>query len=559
MTKNNKLLFYLVLSACLGICFSSFSHNQASHKRENLDNYLDNIGSNLEEKTHIISYMRKNLGGNYLEIGTGGDTISYILKSLPKDYRGTVIASDVDQEILDAIPKRHPELQEYLDGSASSSLVLMKLDATQMGAIKNNSLSGINASAIAHEIVSYVPPRTALSQFFIESARSLEKNGVFIYRDPATQDNPAEINTLMLENPIAKRFAILFFSRFLDRNYTHITDMQGACAKPDFKYVESLRIYASINGKVSQEVLGYYDFLEKPSSSFNFSAPLSIQAPRRLLNEFQRHYVLFLKDVFPQAFSSAKALQTGKNILRETPVLAHKVLLEKIDSLNLNFNDDSLSSEEHSLFIKEHKNLEELIAKGSIWQGKDINAVDDLNQYLKDHKASPTLYSIVDSDRIWLDAKLNAILYRGKNQGIMKRLELLDSDDFPDESLDWLQREGDEHYFYYDLSEFLAFLLQLSDYYFPLIGKEGYIFAPIDSDAIYSLSRELYQETLERDMCQFNMCGQNQEFVTDKRVLHLQLMPREEGIKILGNLVKTYPEKYEKLANALQQKDHHVF
>ena len=309
--KKNTFLFILFSSILLPSL--SFSHNHISHKQEDTEKYLNDISCNLEEKTQITCYMKDNPDKTYLEMGAGGDSISHIFKCLPESYRGTLIASDLDKEILDAIPNRHPELKNNLLKDSKQKLILMPLDATQMRTIKDESLAGINASAIAHEVVSYIPPRTALSQLFLESARSLEKEGVFIYRDPMSQDDPSKINTLVINTPFANRFAILFLSRFLDRNFSHITNMEGSCAKPDFSYIELVRIITTFkNG--STEALSYQDFLATPTSDFDLSAPISIEAPRRLINELQRHYVLFAKDIYPQAFTSHLALETGNHI-----------------------------------------------------------------------------------------------------------------------------------------------------------------------------------------------------------------------------------------------------
>lgn len=196
---------------------------------------------------------------------------------------------------------------------------------------------------------------------------------------------------------------------------------------------------------------------------------------------------------------------------------------------------------------------------GSMWIGNDTNSISDLALYLEEHNAHPNLYNIIDHNTIWIDAKMTAILYRSKNQGILERFRPVNEDQLPYDSLEWLQREGDEHYFYYDTSEFLTFLLQLSDYYFSLIGKENYVLAPISAEAIYSFPRELYQETLQRDMQQFDMHGEDQDFVTGKTVIHLKIMPREDAIEILKTLIYNQPEKYRSLSRVIKQKERYDF
>lgn len=121
-----------------------------------------------------------------MDLGTGGDSIAYMLNKIPDELPETLIGTDLDQTILKAIPQRHPEVSPYLMQSDATNLQLklLRMDATNMDPLSENSVDGISASALTHEIFSYVPVKDGLDQFFIELIRVLKPHGVFVYRDP---------------------------------------------------------------------------------------------------------------------------------------------------------------------------------------------------------------------------------------------------------------------------------------------------------------------------------------------------------------------------------------
>src|SRR5690606_21671807 len=98
----------------------------------------------------------ENPAGTYLEVGTGGDPVADLLSKIPNELSPTIIASDVDEKVLMSLVERHPKLQKYLlDRPTGPKLRLQQLDATNMCCLKSESIDGINASAVVHEIVSY--------------------------------------------------------------------------------------------------------------------------------------------------------------------------------------------------------------------------------------------------------------------------------------------------------------------------------------------------------------------------------------------------------------------
>ena len=142
------------------------------HKNEHLSTYLNDISTELEEKTQILEHILTRNAGQYMDLGTGGDALNYLLKNIPGHYPITIIGSDIDNGILEAIPNRHPSIKKFMHCKNANQLQckLFRMDATNMVYLLENELDGINASALTHEIYSYVPTKTGLDQFFSEIA-----------------------------------------------------------------------------------------------------------------------------------------------------------------------------------------------------------------------------------------------------------------------------------------------------------------------------------------------------------------------------------------------------
>ncbi len=192
------------------ICISFFSALQANnldvvdHKNTQLKLYLDAIQYNVQEKIGILPYVLQKEIGTYLEIGTGGDPISELMKSIPTHYNVKIIASDVDQNVLDSVLTRHPELQQYVDNQEGPQLHLQQLNAVDMNVIPNNHLDGINASSVLHEIISYAGGLDGCKKFFQEAHRVLKENGILIYRDPEFVSNKEQSVTVRFKNKPSK-------------------------------------------------------------------------------------------------------------------------------------------------------------------------------------------------------------------------------------------------------------------------------------------------------------------------------------------------------------------
>lgn len=68
----------------------------------------------------------------FLEIGTGGDPIAAMLEKIPQASRTKLIASDVDERVLQSLPMRHLLLKRYIGSEQGPCLYLQQLNAVDM-------------------------------------------------------------------------------------------------------------------------------------------------------------------------------------------------------------------------------------------------------------------------------------------------------------------------------------------------------------------------------------------------------------------------------------------
>lgn len=543
MSKNfkfRKIFAGLLILSNNMLCDIRSSWATVDHKTPLLNAYLDQISENQEEKAGILDIIRSQKSGSFLDIGSGRDTISYIINNLPTDDISSVnlIAADIEGKTLAEIAKKYPEFYLNLDRKSNIDLSLVKMDATEMHQIKESSIKAINASALVHEINSYVPSKTPIDRFFGEAIRILEKDGFLVYRDPTLQSDPESINMLDIKNDFAKKFAVLFLPKFLDNKLTLIKDMHGKSIKPEFHYQDRLTVTLSLVGSNKPITLDYDNFLSMQTSSIDFKKDISIKAPRRLLSEIQRHYILFIKNVYPLGFVDGQAINPGKIIASYTPKMAKQVVSSFTKSLKVNY-EQKLKTSDVKLLTAESSRIDELMHKGCKIK---LNAAElaFFENLIKEHNISGNLYKI-EADNIWLDAKLLTILYNRFNQQ-------LDRHNLPVETMQWLVREGEEFYFYFTTQQLLDYLHKFCQFYLKGTSKEGCVLAPVSDQHIKYASRELYNELLDRDMLQLNSEQEKQEFVTTKTIITFQLM----SPKLVEQKLKNQKVKYSMGANEVK-------
>ena len=553
---SKKYLYILVFIFSYFHIGSVCSH--VDHKQDNMDKYLQDLNFNLPEKIKIVEYINKNKKGVYLELGSGGDSIGEIVDNVDPGLPLKIIVADLDDNVLKSIPKRYPEINKYIENTDKNklSVELVHLDATNLYVIETSTIQGINASALAHEVHSYSSSKSGLDQFFLESARVLDENGMLIYRDPILQDDAGSPNILVLKESLYKMFVTLLFPKLLDIEFTKIKDMYGNSIKPDFSYTENTTINLHLKHERYRKSMTVAEFIGTPSRHIDFNQDISVVGPRRILSEIERHYVLFLKDVYPCGFIDSTSLQEGKLLSDITPDLARTSVRNFSTNLGVNFGE-VLDNKDVSILTMEKDNIREFINRGVEMESTSLLS-SNISELFHKKKVDHALYKINDN-MIWLDAKLLMLLYNGQGKGILDKFTLINSNEnkLPFISMDWLRREGEEYYYYLSMDEFLDYLYRLSDFYFDSIGKGDLMFCPINSDSGVVVSeRYLYKNILERDSVQIDMQGEKQDFVVSKAIVNLQLMKKEKAIEIYKKIIANNPDKYTILAASLVEGQH---
>jgi hypothetical protein len=507
---------------CLPIAISLLTSQNTTfasvdHKNVKLHSYLDQISENLDEKTGIINIIKKNKTGSYLDIGSGRDAISHMVKRLSGENLKHIklIAADLEGKTLTAIAKHYPELFRSRKPS-KINLSLIKMDGTEMHQLQDNSITAINASALLHEINSYVAPKTPIDRFFGESIRILKKEGFLFYRDPTLQSNPEATNSLTIRNDLAKKFVSLFLPKFLDTRLTQLRDMHGNPIKPNFHYQEKLKVIVHLVGQDKPSTFDYQGFCSTKSADIDFGRDISIIAPRRLLSEIQRHYVLFIKDVYPVGFVDSR--EGDNNLISKTPNKAKDTVIRFAKSLGIDYSK-KLSRQDLETLTAERRKIDSLVGNG-VTVNVSGQEMKDLESLLKSQGVPSALYK-TGPQGMWLDAKLFTILYNRLPQQCR-------SENLPNDSMVWLTREGEEFYFYFTTQELMDYLKKFCKFFLKNTDKEGYSLKPVD---ISYAQRDLYTNLLERDMMQMDGNNAKQEFITSKTIINFQLIRQEQVMK----------------------------
>lgn len=527
------------LTTAFFVCISNFSLDclaSVDHKNHELDHYLAQISGNQDEKSDVIvDIIKQYKHGTFLDIGSGRDTLPQIIEQLPNDQIEDVkiIAADLEGKTLTEIAEKYPSLLD-LEDKSNVKLVLSKMDATEMYKIGSNSVKAINASAVLHEVNSYVPVKTPIDRFFLESIRVLEKNGFLIYRDPTLQSDPDVINRLVLKGDLAKKFTFLFLPKFLDTKLTKLVDMHGNPVKPKFNYQDSLSFKLFLKGDNKPVTLGFFEFFALPTHDIDFTKEINLSAPRRLLSEIERHYVLFVKNVYPIDFLEEGKLQVNKTLHEATNSLSEKVVKSYAESVGVEFDTKLNEAALNKLHGEENK-INSLIEKGiELTLAGNNQEGERLRALLKKQNVPLDLYKFSD-EKLWLDAKLIPIVY-GHFPSLVSLREL------PLESMKWLEREGEEFYFYYTTAELIDYLQKFCNYYLKGTDKEGYVLTPASQNDIKYADRSLYKDTLAKDMLQLDTQGNKQEFVTSKTIIRFQL--KHNSGKVDSTLVHSEHNKH---------------
>lgn len=275
--------------------------------------YLGQISNNIEEKVDVIECalekrrlpQAKDGKIRIVELGTGGG------ESLRKLKKATASDSNVEMIALDVMPELLHPLREELNVEAVAA------DAGHMP-FESGSISGINASAILHEISSYgtrdrngsmVYMQDAVVTAFSEMNRVLMPEGIVAYRDVlAPAENIGDIKEVKYSRESWKLFAEWFLDDFIN-------------FRPDFYKKSDIEI--KNDGRI-----------------FSLRAPIGLQ------REFQRHY-LMLRDYLRRV----KAKEFGIEMI-SSPWLRE---LDGIKSITFTVNEHLAEFLDLSIFqVEEH-------------------------------------------------------------------------------------------------------------------------------------------------------------------------------------------------------------
>ncbi len=555
----NKLIYNLISPKALNwglglfLCINNTNlsteesiPNTVDHKNLNLSFYLDKIKYNTQEKLGILPYILTNPNGIYLEIGTGGDPIAELLSRIPNELSPTIIASDVDENILKILPTRHPQLNKYLAPKQTGpQLQLQQLDATSMGCFPDNYLSGINASAVVHEIISYAGGINGFDKFFAESFRILKKDGMLIYRDPESVPHKNELVQANLKTPVIRLFTHIFLIKFLD-------DLDGNLANIGRKYknYDTQNIFFTIYKKneIMPCKLNYQEYLHLRSYEIDFSRPYIIQLPRGLCREIERHYLTYLHDCNPLVF--IKCTPVIGSELYSVNYLANSsnnILNEFLQKNGIYLTaDGKIDANIYNLInLQIHNNMQTLEYGILLHLGSKYTK-RQLCMLLKEHNFDPNLYLIqIKEDEYLLDYRIFGLLYDDVNQQVFnKNSNPVNSDDIF--HAQWLKREGEETYIYYSDDELITKVAEISLKQ-NQNSQEHLILCPLSPTHNKFIPRLCYNDILNSSLDLNNAAGYHIKIKEGKRIIHFSKMPLDQALAIYTEIIKTKPHRYKHL------------
>ncbi len=535
-----KLLFLFIFTY-------STTHTSVEHKHEHISQYLQDICYNQSEKTQIIPYINQNPNGCYMDIGTGGDALAIILKNISPQAQTTLIASDLDQSVLDAIPQRHPEIKTFLNQDSkkkSPQVKFIAMNATDMKPIESDSIDGISASALVHEIFSYSSLSNPLKQFFFEVSRTLKPNGVFIYRDPLWVDHPEQQVVLSIKNNLCKYFCTLFLPRFFDQTFSRMKH-NNQCIKPKLYNAEKIQIKVyTKSGNILH--LSLSQFIATPTDHIDFEHDMVIQGPHGLISEIQRHYVLFLRDTYPLHLIDEDLINQpflSLDAIHRQALTTFRYMLEK-NNIPIVYN------------IVEQKDLQKILSQSLqfiefVKNGLEIkiNNTTKIKQIITTLHAAgipPEILYLRDQNTLYIDPKVVSLLFQDDKDIIST---LLSEHDYwyPKKALMWIQREGEEFYYYKNTDDLITFIGKISYLNLKNSHKDGYMLCPINEESITVAPRYLYTHILTKDMQVTTLNNTVCAPITGKNIIHFKLQPKEQAIKIYRKIINKQPNRFKQL------------
>jgi len=428
------------------------------------DGYLDSISNSASEKADVIEYIDQLKNGRILEVGPGGGTalvemVRSVERTFSPEDRPGIVVFDIIEEVFEKVRKAVGETDvkiDYVLGDGSKDLPF-----------EDNSIDAVNLSAVAHELFSYGGGYSGIHKLAKECGRMMKTDGVLTYRDP----DGIELHSMeevVFTTPFARRFLAYFLPKFLDRKYTSLKD------KVDLGYSETLSL------ELNDQPLPIDDLLILNPETLERGG-ITLRAKTGLVNEIQRHFVLFAKNIASIDMSG----QEDKNGSAE--ILKDKVFFQ-VDNQAAVKAIDKFLAETGIVFTCQKKTFELTIAA--------LNMLHARIREIANHFES--------------DVTINPEAMR---------------------ALEWGTREGEENYFYGSSEEIVSRFT-----HFSLIkdgsGELGYsCLCPISTNSIKSVERVEHSRFIKQ-----HLERKSEELLKDrKRHIHFRKMPLEKAFPILLN------------------------
>lgn len=518
--------------------------NLVGHKNSQLNLYLDLIQYNTHEKLEILPYILKNPEGHFLEVGTGGDPIAELLSNIPTTLSPTIIASDIDQNILDSLPFRHPQLNKFLNNKDNGPILrLQQLDATSMNCFSDNSLDGINASAVVHEIVSYAGGLKGLDKFFSEAIRVLKPNGVLIYRDPEAVENKYEMVNIILKTATIRYFVHIFLFKFLDQTHGKLAS-EGR--KSEKYSPESITITFYKQNTSLPCTTTFEQYLNTRTCEIDCSRGFSLTLPRGLCREIERHYLTYLHQCNPLVFIKCLPSIDSETFLvnylaPSTPVIFDEFLKKNNLHMHERLIDIETKLNLNSTILNNTNPIEYGIPLFLSPKNKNM-----LCNVLKLHDFDPNNYIVpIKNDYYLLDYRIFGLLYDhiketvfDANNGPVNKEDIIHAE--------WLKREGEETYIYYSEDSLLTAVAEISLSQYPS-DDEPFILCPLGVEQNKFIPRRCYEEILKESLDIIDEAGFPIEIKEGKRIIHFGKLTIQEALSIYKDIIAKDPDKYVKL------------
>ena len=482
------------------------------------DLYLDVISGYPNEKSEIRNYLDEIGGGTLVEIGPGsGHAILKVVSEIQLRVNSGkpsphVAILDVSKRVLDNLRSR---LSLTLNKYDQQRFSFYEADAAMQLPFDSNSIAAINVSSIVHELFSYDGGMKAVDNFAREAARILRHDGLLIYRDPDGTDL-YEPDRYYLRTLFSKGFFPFFSSKFLDRDVSTLH-------KPNLNYAKHTSV------KRGDNELDFADYVSNTPDNSG-TKPIEIRGLNGFSKEFQRHFVLFCKDVVPEA-GYLVVNEEWDSVKVRFISLDSSSIFEQFCTTAETTNDGCYKVDKNTWlkyvdFVNEKISF---LSKPVEFNISNKKALANLEEYLSGRSIpfeisgeivvlSPSVCNLIYSKLIEISSIYGIDIY------LPERL---------DKALKWGIREGEEHYFYGSKNDVIVRFAKSS-----LIKNEnGYnCLCPLTTSRSRFHARSDHTAFLN-----YHLYGN--KIVDGKRHIHFSKMSLEKAIPILSELLKLSREQ----------------